>query len=551
MENNVPISFKAGNSANLPSAKKMGTLYFTEDKKIYFDIDDTTRLTMSDMDAIPGELKDDGSIYFDDKVYVGGELDDTGNWDPTPVESQSSLHVSGTTHLNEHLYVSEGATIGGHLDVGTGDKSRGLYVNGSGGITGSLDIDDDLRVTGATAINGTLTAKEVKTTSKITAGGSIEANNQIRFKPNTNRDEKVKLSDVINEALDFTFKNRIGIDGADVTSAIEGSSDTFTLRLQKAIKLMENSWPTGITVVIPSGSYEYNDTAMISYYGSLLIKGIGKIPSTISFINNNSTIFDLYSGESGSLSLSHLDIIGNGCNLINPYDSEGYASWDDIILQDCNISNCNITLFGGNKIIIDNCTLTNVIFEGEVDRLLVSNSTFTSDTFTNLTVNVYQNFDKCSDNLFVDENGKIHGSILSADKVNNSLTIKLNSGTTEGTNLFTFNGSTAKSINITPSAIGALSKTGGNVTGNIILDNTKALQSKDANGTVFSLIYLHKSNKLHIGWGFGDSGDDYNYEDTHSVQLNGKILLTSKTYGNAFPTKGLVAGRVFFKKVSG
>ena len=42
-----------------------------------------------------------------------------------------------------------------------------------------------------------------------------------------------------------------------------------------------------------------------------------------------------------------------------------------------------------------------------------------------------------------------------ANSVKSNLIVKLNSGTTEGTNLFTFNGSTAKTINITPSAIGA------------------------------------------------------------------------------------------------
>lgn len=47
------------------------------------------------------------------------------------------------------------------------------------------------------------------------------------------------------------------------------------------------------------------------------------------------------------------------------------------------------------------------------------------------------------------------GAATSANKVNNSLTVKLNSGTTEGTNMFTFNGSAAKAVNITPSAIGA------------------------------------------------------------------------------------------------
>ncbi len=42
-----------------------------------------------------------------------------------------------------------------------------------------------------------------------------------------------------------------------------------------------------------------------------------------------------------------------------------------------------------------------------------------------------------------------------ANSVKTNLIIKLNGGTTEGTNLFTFNGSTAKTINITPSSIGA------------------------------------------------------------------------------------------------
>lgn len=44
-----------------------------------------------------------------------------------------------------------------------------------------------------------------------------------------------------------------------------------------------------------------------------------------------------------------------------------------------------------------------------------------------------------------------------ADKVANNLIIKLNSGTTEGTNQFTYNGSATKNINITPSNIGAAS----------------------------------------------------------------------------------------------
>ena len=47
------------------------------------------------------------------------------------------------------------------------------------------------------------------------------------------------------------------------------------------------------------------------------------------------------------------------------------------------------------------------------------------------------------------------GAATSANKVNSSLTVKLNGGSTEGTNMFTFNGSAAKSVNITPASIGA------------------------------------------------------------------------------------------------
>ena len=42
-----------------------------------------------------------------------------------------------------------------------------------------------------------------------------------------------------------------------------------------------------------------------------------------------------------------------------------------------------------------------------------------------------------------------------ANSVKSSLIVKLNSGSTEGTNMFTFNGSAAKTINITPALIGA------------------------------------------------------------------------------------------------
>ncbi len=58
--------------------------------------------------------------------------------------------------------------------------------------------------------------------------------------------------------------------------------------------------------------------------------------------------------------------------------------------------------------------------------------------------------------LYTDSNGLIKkGTMPTSLKNPNSFTLKLNGGTTEGTNLFTYDGSVAKSVNITASNIGA------------------------------------------------------------------------------------------------
>ena len=76
-------------------------------------------------------------------------------------------------------------------------------------------------------------------------------------------------------------------------------------------------------------------------------------------------------------------------------------------------------------------------------------------------------------------------SASTATKVGKNLTIKLNSGATEGTNLFTFNGSAAKTINITPAAIGAAAASHGNhVPATQTADNTIFLRNDNSWATV-------------------------------------------------------------------
>ena len=75
------------------------------------------------------------------------------------------------------------------------------------------------------------------------------------------------------------------------------------------------------------------------------------------------------------------------------------------------------------------------------------------------------------------------GAATSANKVNQNLAIKLNGGTTEGSNLFTFNGSAAKSINITPSSIGAAASSHGTHVGDVYATATPKANGTAAVGT--------------------------------------------------------------------
>lgn len=141
------------------------------------------------------------------------------------------------------------------------------------------------------------------------------------------------------------------------------------------------------------------------------------------------------------------------------------------------------------------------------------------------------------------------GAATSANKVNSSLSIQLNGGTAT-----TFDGSAAKSINITPSAIGAaashshpyLSTSGGTVTGDITISKSGArvTASNDTNSIWFGIntdgtkmgIYDPKGGSgagqyvLSIVPGEGDSG----------VRLNGTAdyadKLTNLTISSSAPS---------------
>lgn len=70
------------------------------------------------------------------------------------------------------------------------------------------------------------------------------------------------------------------------------------------------------------------------------------------------------------------------------------------------------------------------------------------------------------------------------NKTKAAMTVRFNGGRTEGTDMFTFNGSVAKSVNITPAKIGAVPKTGGELTGDLTLNGVYLTPGEDYGDTI-------------------------------------------------------------------
>lgn len=150
--------------------------------------------------------------------------------------------------------------------------------------------------------------------------------------------------------------------------------------------------------------------------------------------------------------------------------------------------------------------------------------------------------------------GNLNGNATSANKVNNNLVIKLNNGTTEGTNQFTYNGSATKNINITPANIGAASsshnhdfsyvkKSGDTMSGNLTISrsdaNDTSVCTTNSNGSIGLLtstdqgLYDYTNSKWIL---YHNKSDGINYfnglatkatQDVNGLQIDTNYLKLS------------------------
>ena len=129
--------------------------------------------------------------------------------------------------------------------------------------------------------------------------------------------------------------------------------------------------------------------------------------------------------------------------------------------------------------------------------------------------------------------GSCTGNAATASKVNNSLKFQLNGGTTEGTNQFTFDGSAAKTINITPSNIGASASehTHSSYVNQNAFSNVKVGETTVAADTTTDTLTLVAGNNVTITP--DATNDKITIAATDTVYTHPNSGATAGSYGNS------------------
>ena len=147
------------------------------------------------------------------------------------------------------------------------------------------------------------------------------------------------------------------------------------------------------------------------------------------------------------------------------------------------------------------------------------------------------------------------GTAVNASKVANSLTLKLNSGTAEGTNLYTFNGSAAKTLDIKAGSNVTLTAAAGSLTISSSYTNTtySAGSGLSLSGTTFNHASSITAGTVSdggatrtLGWGGTFKIPSVTYNSTGHITGVGTITLTMPANPNTNTTYTFAGGNGSF-----
>lgn len=331
-------------------------------------------------------------------------------------------------------------------------------TNDSGFITAASDISGNAATaTVADKTQGTLTIKmknyDNNTETTDTFNGNVDKTITIGV--------PTKVSQLDNDSQFITASASITGNAATATTAATATKTQGTLTIKmknydtntETTDSFNGNADKTITIGVPTKlSQLNNDTGFITSVpqASATVSGTVKIGTGLA-INSNGVVY--VTGEGVTADEVDWDKINGKPTHLEAFSNENtqYITASDSITGNAKTATTlqtartiNGTSFNGSA----NITTANW---GTARNISIADSDATN-TGTAVSVNGSAN---ATLKLPATIKATLSGNASSATKVNNNLVIKLNGGTTEGTNLFTFNGSAAKSLNITPSSIGA------------------------------------------------------------------------------------------------
>lgn len=408
-------------------------------------------------------------------------------------------------------------TVSGTVKVGTGlaiNSNGVLYVTGEGvtaeqvewdningkptnvsyftNDAGYITADDFIEGNAATAtkletartINGTSFDGSANIT---TANWGTARNISISDSDGTNTGTAVSVngSGAVTLKLPATIKASLSGNATTATTATTANKTAGTLTIQK----------NGTNITTFNGS---NATANITFKTSEITNDSGYITSSASITGNAATATTLATART-------LTIGSTG----KTFNGSANVSWTLAEIGAAAASHTHNYAGSSSAGGAANSVKTNLIIK------LNGGSTEGTDLFTfngstAKTVNITASGIGAAASSHTHSYAGSSSAGGAANSVKTNLIIKLNGGSTEGTNLFTFNGSTAKTVNITASGIGAaasshthsyLPLSGGTLTGLVTSSYTSTTWINSANGK--SAINL--SGTGYTGWIAGNA----------------------------------------------
>ena len=283
--------------------------------------------------------------------------------------------------------------------------------------------DKDHRHDNATvALDGFMSADDKKKldtveqgANKITIDSTLSSTSGNPLANKTIYEELAKKQDVHNHNayINQNAFSYISIDGKSI--AAENATDTLTINAGENITLTADTTNDSFTITAKDTIYTHPSYAITAAsYGNAENQNPGYGDTfNVPYITVNA--------------LGHITGITNKTVKIPASDNTDYK--------------VKTTQANTTKLYITGCT------KSDTGELQYDNGVYLDTTAGHLTANTF--------NGALNGNANTATTATTANKTQQSIIVKLNGGSTEGTNLFTFDGSTKKTIDITPSKIGA------------------------------------------------------------------------------------------------